>query len=925
MASVVGRETELRAIERFLEAGRSRFAGLALEGEAGIGKTTLWREAIRAAEASGYRVVSSRPADAEARLAFSSLADLLGPVEESVLADLPEPQRDAIEVALLRRRSASRTDARAVGAGLLSIVTSLDEAPLLLAIDDAQWLDRSSATALEFALRRVGSESRLGVLVAARVEPGRAATALGLGDTAASVERVRLEPLSLSALYHVIRNELDLVVSRPTLQRIHQASGGNPLFALELARALDEAGGRPAPGEPLPVPDNLRGLLERRIRKLPRAVRDTLLLCSLASAPTTALIERALGPSAEPSLELALQEGVIEVHGDEIRFGHPLLASAVSTAALPAPRREAHRRLAEVVGSEEERARHLALGTEAPDEEVAERLERAAQRSAERGASEEAAELLELACGFTPADDANALARRALERARMIGRIGDEREMIRLLDGLRRDGPPGPIRAQALELRAHAHWVAGTSTDAERCCEEALLHVGDDDRLRARVLVTLARVTLDVKLVHERAQAAVEVLERLDEPDPATLSEALVALAGAEYYLGRGIPTEIVERGLELERVSPPRNVGDRMSAAYGAWLKYDGDLDGARHWLEVTRQSAIDEGDEGSLPYALSHLPQLELWTGDWPAAEARALEHLELAERTGQENERLTAIYNLTLVRVHMGRVDAARAQLEPALEEAEGGDPWNVYLLLSVLGFLELSVDRPHEAVRALGRAFDIYESTGSGDTPSVFENYPEVLVQTGDLETAAEVVELFEQRAFAAQKSLAIAPALRCRALLAEAKQDLDGGLAAAVEALIHHDRIAMPFSRARTLVVLGRLKRRTGERRAARDALEEAVATFDGLGAPLWAERARNELRRVPIRRAASRDHLTPNEERVAALVAAGQSNKEIARALFLSEKTVEANLTRIYRKLGVRSRTALAARMAGEGEEAAIS
>jgi DNA-binding CsgD family transcriptional regulator len=420
--------------------------------------------------------------------------------------------------------------------------------------------------------------------------------------------------------------------------------------------------------------------------------------------------------------------------------------------------------------------------------------------------------------------------------------------------------------------------------------------------------------------VRRRSQAAVAFLERQEDPEPGLLSEALVGLVGAEYYLGNGIRADLVDRALELERVAPTANVGDRMSAALGTWLKYDGDFDGARHWLGLTRQAALDEGDEGSLPYALSHLPQLDVWTGAWPQAEAHALEHLELAETTGQRNERLTAIYNLALVHAHQGRVDEARARLAPALLEAEGGDPWSVYQLLSVLGFLDLSVGAAADAVRALGRAHEIYEASGAGDTPSVFENYPEALVLVGDVASAANVVDVFERRGRKAGKAIALAPALRCRALVLAAEQRLDDAVAALAESLVHHERVDMPFSLARTRLVHGQVLRRVGERRAAREAIELALTTFDELGAPLWAERARSELARIPSRRA-SGSALTPAESRVAELVATGKTNQEVAQALFVSEKTVEANLTRIYRKLGVRSRHALAAhvRAADEG------
>ena len=573
-----------------------------------------------------------------------------------------------------------------------------------------------------------------------------------------------------------------------------------------------------------------------------------------------------------------------------------------------------HRRLAEIAPSAEERARHLALGCEGPDETVAASLEEAAGLAGRRGAPQDASELLELASRLTPDDDAGASGRRRFELALALVLAGDHGEAIALLDGLLGEDTTGPLRARALELRGRLHWETGIAREGEACCEEALEHVGDDDALRARVLVTLARLTRGAELLLQRSRAAVDLLESLDDPDPGLLAEALVPLAGAEYGLGNGIRSDLVERALELERISPTPIVADRMSAALGTWLKYDGDFEGARHWLEVTRQSALDEGDEGSLPYALSHLPQLDLWTGDWAQSEARALEHLELAETTRQTSQRLTAIFSLAVVHAHQGRVDETRERVAQALVEAEQGDPWNVYQQLSVLGFLDLSVGSATEAVQSLARAYEIYEASGAGDTPAVFENYAEALVLVGDVDTAEQVVEVYERRARKAGKAIALAPALRCRALVLAAQGKLDESRASLEEALVQHERVDMPFSLARTRLVHGQVLRRLGERRAARDAFEQARSTFEELGAPLWAERAREELARIPIKRA-SGSALTPAESRVAELVVDGKTNHEVAQALFVSEKTVEANLTRIYRKLDVRSRSALAARI----------
>ena len=925
MRNVVGREAELATVERLLDCGLERYSVLLLSGEAGIGKTTVWQDAVRVGEEAGYHVLRSRPGQAEAKLGFAALSDLLSPLDEDAFSALPGPQRDAVDAALLRAAPrAAGSASRAVSAGLLSVLRRIAaDSPVLVAVDDVQWLDRPSEAALAFALRRLEPDLPIAVVVAQRID-GKTADPLGFSDLPASErERVVLGPLTLSALYHVIHAKLGMVVPRPTLQRIAAASGGNPLLAIELARALAETGARPGPGEPLPVPNETVELLASRIARLPEHAREAMLASALLADPTTELVQQALGSSAVQSLERALEADLLEIRGDRIRLAHPLIGAVLASNVLPAKRRAMHRALAGVVPSAEERARHLALGSEGPDEIVAASLEDAAGLAERRGAPQDASELLELAVALTPAEDAASSGRRRFELARTFVRAGDHGEAIALLDELLREEATGALRTRTLELRGRIHWEAGTTREAEACCREALEHAGGDDALRARVLVTYARITLDAELVGRRSREALAFLESLDDPDPGLLSEALVGVAGAEYYAGNGIPTDVVDRALELERISPSPNVGDRMSAALGTWLKYDGDFAGARHWLEATRQSALDEGDEGSLPYALSHLPQLELWTGNWAQAEARSLEHLELAETTGQTNERLTAVYNLTLVHAHSGRVDEARERLTRALDEAEPGEPWNVYLLLSVLGFLDLSVGSLSEAVQSLARAFEIYEATGHGDTPFVFENYPEALVLTGDLGTASSVVDLYEQRARKAGKAITLAPALRCRALVLAGEQRLDDALASLEEALAQHGCVDMPFGLARTRLVHGQVLRRFGERRAAHAELEDAQTIFERLGAPLWAERARDELARIPIKRA-SGSTLTAAESRVADLVVDGKTNNEVARALFVSEKTVEANLTRIYRKLGVRSRSALAARMRehGGGREA---
>ena len=502
MRTVVGRERELATVERVIDCGLEQYSALLLSGEAGIGKTTLWQEAVRLGEKAGFHVLRCRPGQAEAKLGFAALSDLLASIDESAFSALPGPQRDAIDAALLRAAPrAAGSASRAVAAGLLAIVRQIAFEVTGAGRDRRRAMARSG-------LRRPRSRSPYGgwsrtlqltLVVAQRVD-GSGTDPLGFSNLPASEQaRVVLGPLSLSALYHVIHTKLGIVVPRPTLQRIAAASGGNPLLAIELARALAEAGARPRPGEPLPVPDETVALLASRIAKLPESAREAMLASALLSDPTIELVHRAVGSSADQSLEHALEADLVEVRGDRIRLVHPLIGAVLASNVLPTKRREMHRRLAEVAPSAEERARHLALGCGGPDEAVAARLEEAAGLAGRRGAPQDASELFELSVTLTPNDDAASTNRRRLELARALLRAGDHGEAIALLDEILGAETTGALRARTLELLGRIQWEAGTSEAAEACCEEALEHVGDDDALRARVLVTFSRVTLDAE------------------------------------------------------------------------------------------------------------------------------------------------------------------------------------------------------------------------------------------------------------------------------------------------------------------------------------------------------------------------------------------------------------------------------------------
>ena len=408
--ATIGREAELKRLAAFFDArGLEGPRALALLGEAGIGKSTLWLRGLELARARGMRVLSSRPAEAERNFALAGLGDLFEGVLDEVLPALAPPRQRALQVALLLEETQDTLSPRAVAVAVRSALELLAEAqPLLVAVDDVQWLDPSSTAALAFALRRADAPIRL--LLARR--PGATGpSSLEPALPAPCVERLQVGPLTVGALQAVLRERLDRVFPRPTLLRIHETSGGNPFYALELARALPH---QLDPSGPLPVPETLEELLRARIDALPGSERQALLLLSALGEAEADTLRRA---GAEDSLETAVSHGVVVRAADRLRFTHPLLAASVYQQADEATRRSAHAALAGVVRDPLERARHLALAAEGADAETAASLDQAATVAGVRGLPTVVAELSELARRLTPEDDRERRHRRAIVAA----------------------------------------------------------------------------------------------------------------------------------------------------------------------------------------------------------------------------------------------------------------------------------------------------------------------------------------------------------------------------------------------------------------------------------------------------------------------------------------------------------------------------
>jgi DNA-binding CsgD family transcriptional regulator len=908
---IVGRDEELRAISSFLEQTPPSGA-LLIEGEAGIGKTTLWRAGVEAARELSYEVLLASPGEKEATFSYSVAFDLLADVLDDALPALPGPQRRALEIALLLRESGGPPpEQHTLGVALLGVLRNLSASkPVVLAVDDVQWLDRPSAAMLEFAVRRLRDE-RVALLHARRQTSMPDLERLDLAMPEERRAAVRVGPLSMGALHRLLRDRFGTTLARPALRRVHEASGGNPFYALELVRALESSGGWIRPGHPLPVPETLEAILRERIDALPPSVREVLAAAAALRRPTESML------GDWPALEQASEAGLIELTNDKVTFTHPLLASAAYGSITGAERRALHRRLVEVVSEPEERARHMALGAEGPDEDVAEALEAAARRASARGATGTAYELAELAVHLTPVSERARLLERRVSVAGYHLPAGELDTAASMLEEVVAELPAGGARADALLLLASAQRSFERSLElAESALDEAR---GDDARV-AKIECYIGEILVAQgasKQALEHARAALEPAER--SGDRTILATALSTVAWFETAAAVEPTPGLLERAVVLEEAEVQDGVYDSSSPSFalGMRLMFAGRLDEARARMQIRLDRARSLGDEPAVAAALLHQAELELRAGEWQLASRKAAEGYERAEQIGREQDMSGLLYVTARLDAHLGRVQEARDAARRGIALSEScGDEVFLLLHLSVLGFLELSVGDAEAADRILRPLAARLASSGWRE-PSIYGELPnaiEALVELGELGEARRLLADLQGRLSRIESPWGEASAGRCEGLILAAEGDLAEAVLALEHALIVHERLPQPFDHARTLLALGALQRRTRKRGAAREALERALAIFDDLGATLWAEKARSELARIGGRTPAG-DELTPTERRIAELVARGKTNKEVAAQLFIAPRTVEGHLTRIYEKLGVRSRSELAHRL----------
>ncbi|MFS0898438.1 LuxR C-terminal-related transcriptional regulator [Mycolicibacterium litorale] len=901
------------AVTDFLAAVPHGPAGLLLEGEAGIGKTRLWLSAVEDARARGFRVLSARAGQAETSLAYAAVADLLDDIDTDITAELPEVQRLALDRLLLRGDAdGPETDHRVAAAAVLNTIDLLCRTrPVILAVDDIQWLDVCSREVVGFVARRLSCPA--GLLLTERTEEPRSDHTDWLQlPQPDRLRRHRVAPLSLGGLHAMLSERLGRTFPRPTLIRIAETSGGNPLYALELARAMSE---QTAAGEPA-LPASLVDVVRRRIRGIDEVVRDVLLAAACVAAPTVDLVASATERTPEDVLELleaAEEQGLVEIDGLSVRFAHPLLARGVYSEAGPARRRHMHRRLAGVIAQPEQKARHLALAATSQDDDTLAALDAAANAARARGAPAAAAELLEFAMRLGGDTDL-----RRLQAAAHYFTAGDSVRAEELLSTTLPRMPHGPLRAIASMQLAGIVMDHNDFRHGLELLTEALADCDTDRTLEVHCLLSLSMAQTnagDHEAALSNADRAVTIAEQTGQTQ--LIGQALTVRVFTRFIFGHGIDEEELRRALDYEDPHDEVPLPFRARAVAGLLNSWTGRLDEAYDTLQELRRHSLDRGaDRDLLALAVSGT-LLELWRGRLDEAATYADDAVERAEQVGGENSRLVALGVRAIVSAHAGRVRAARADAEAALAMARrSGTVRMTWWPLGVLIFLEVSLGNYAEALTALEPLMPDYLATPGNEIFSSFfvPDAVEALVAVGRNADARTLIERFEADGRRLDRPWLSAVGGRCRGMELATRGDVDGAVAAVTEAMEHHERLPMPFERARTALLLGQLQRRQRRKEAAAATLTEALATFESIGTLLWAQRARDELARVNVR--PSRDQsLTPSERRVAELAASGMSNRDIAAALFISVKTVEANLGRVYRKLGVRGRVALARKL----------
>lgn len=909
---LIGRDAERRALARLAVAARvSESGALLVVGEAGQGKTALLTDLAERAE--GLRVLWARGSESESDLAFGGLDQLVRPLLP-LLGEIPEPQALALETALALRPG-ERADRFAISAATLSLLgRAAEERPILVLVDDAHALDRPSAEALGFVARRILADP-LAVVAASRPAGGVLLEA--------GLPRLDLEGLSPAEVTALLTERSGHRLPDDVAVRVHEATAGNPLAVVELAASAPELLDRLTPATPIGVPDRVVAEYVRRTAGLAPSARTALLVASVAStaslaegsAVTAAAVAR-LGAGWE-DLREAEAAGLVTLRPGDVEFRHPLARAGAYAAASAAQRREAHLAVAAVTDDPDRRAWHRGEGTLGLDDEVADEVAAAARRSLDRGAYWVAASSYERSAAL--ATDREHRAERLLAAGEAADLAGHGTRAGALLDlaAAENTDPRRRGRVDALRGAVEQRWGSlERSRELIRRSLTTLAPVDPDAAVDAATdLVATCFYLGDTALASQtadlldtlagRASAAAARIRCLlvagvarvlaGEDGIASIRAAVAAMAGTTPEPDERRPSWLVLGPLFLREESAT-----------------------ARGLAELAERRLRDRSAIGSLAGLLFVVARFAASTDRWDDAARHYREGIALAREAGQTTDLAMLLAGLAWLEARTGAEESCREHAAEALGLAARhrvhlARIWATY----ALGDLDLGAGRYAEALERYAELQAFLDRIGFRDVDlSPAPELVECLHRTDRPEEAARLAEDYRGRATAKGQPWALARAERAGALVVD---DPSPGLDRAVEL---HAASPDRFEEARTRLVLGEVERRARRRTASREPLRAALASFESLGARPWADRAAAELEATgerPHRRAdRSIDLLTPQELQVATLLAEGRTTRQAAAAMFLSPKTVEYHLRHAYTKLGINTRTDLAAVLAGE-------
>jgi DNA-binding CsgD family transcriptional regulator len=899
-AELIGRDGEAERLGALIDHLRDGGGALLVSGEAGIGKSALLDHAGARARASGMRTLATAGVESEAELAFAGLHQLLRPVFD-LMELLPDPQRQALEAALGISQEFEPDPFLVALAAYQLVCDAADRSPVVLIADDAHWLDRSTLGVLSFIARRLETDPI--ALVAAL----RAGYSTPLDEARLPV--LELGRLSAAAAAQLLdRNAADL---HPVLRaRVLAEAAGNPLALVELPRTLPHSGAADLwlSAEPPTLTRRLERAFAARLDDLPEATRLCLLATALdgrasldeAVRCAALLLQRPVEVSA---LDPAVEAGLIDVVGTEVRFRHPLIRSAVRHAELPARALAMYGVLGEVVADPERQLWHRAMSTVGFDEHIAEALEQHSAAARRRGAVTVAAAALERAAALS--DDPQRKAERLVRAAEVAYELGSIEVVRRLLEQAR------PLTLGSLEAARLAWLQQMISGDVwfEPGAGKTFVAIaqqmrdGGDADMALRSLVPIAHRCWWTRPRARTRQYVVDTAESIGVPDDDSRLLAVIALAHPEVT-GPSVLSRIAQIRLP--------DVADPLAAMHvGIAAEKAGDFAAGARFLARALEGLREQGRLGPLTQALVHYAWVATQAGDWRGAAAAGSEAVMLARDTNQPQYGLTAELVAALAAALRGTepdLAARLAEPERTLLAMKGGPLLAPAHLAR--GAEALGDGRHVEAFRHLWPVFD-----EAATAFHRFMRWPAVLdlveaaVGSGQTERLTEVLAALEAIAARSDPPV-LRVGLACACPLMASEDDAEALFLTALE----QDLSDFPLQRARTLFSFGRWLRRRRRIAESRGPLRAAIELFDALGATRWSQRARHELRATGETigpHVDARDRLTAQELQIAQLAGAGLSNREIGERLFLSHRTIGSHLYRIFPKLEITARAQL--------------